>query len=319
MRSRQPKVLHPLAGKALIQRVLDLVYGAGAQRIVVVLGHQADTVRKALPESVDAVIQEPQLGTGHALQVAAARLRNMSTDRVLVHYGDAALLRPETLQRLLGLDVHPAAPVALLCARVRDPFGYGRVIRLPDGTVERMVEEVDATPEQRSVDEIWGGTILLDAAWLWPNLPRLPRSAKGEYYLPDLVNIAREQGLAVQAAFVQDEEEVLGVNDRAQLAQANAVLRRRKVQALLESGVTIVDPETTYVEPEVSIEPDVVIQPGWTTVSGSMATSGSMYVAAGSTIVTPLRSNSSTLRRRRTALASASWSRSFTPRTSSSS
>ena len=262
MRSQQPKVLHPLGGKTLIQRVLDLVYGAGAQHIVVVLGHQADSVRKALPEAVDTIIQEPQLGTGHALQVAATRLKDVRADRLLVHYGDAALLRPETLRRLLAIQVRPDAPVALLCARVADPHGYGRVIRLPNGDVERMVEEVDATPEQRAIDEIWGGTMLLDTSWLWPNLPHLPLSAKGEYYLPDLVNRARQQGLAVRATFVRDEEEVLGVNDRAQLAEANAVLRRRKVQELLDSGVTIIDPETTYIEPEVSIERDAVIQPG---------------------------------------------------------
>ena len=262
MRSRQHKVLHALGSKTLIQRVLDLVSGAGAQHIVVVLGHQAEAVRKALPESVDTVIQESQLGTGHALQVAASRLRDVGAVRVLVHYGDAALLRPDTLRRLLAIEVGPQAPVALLCARVRDPYGYGRVIRLPDGAVDRMVEEVDATPEERSINEIWGGTMLLDASWLWPNLPHLPLSPKGEYYLPDLVNIARQQGLAVQATFVQDEEEVLGVNDRAQLAEANAVLRRRKVQELLESGVTIVDPATTYIDPEVIVEPDVVIQPG---------------------------------------------------------
>lgn len=262
MRSRQHKVLHTLGSKTLIQRVLDLVSGAGAQHIVVVLGHQAEAVRKALPESVDTVIQEPQLGTGHALQIAASHLRDVRAERVLVHYGDAALLRPETLRRLLAIEVGPRAPIALLCARVRDPYGYGRVIRLADGAVDRMVEEVDATSEERSVNEIWSGTMLLDAGWLWPNLPHLPLSPKGEYYLPDLVNIARQQGMAVHAAFVQDEEEVLGVNDRAQLAEANAVLRRRKVQELLESGVTIVDPETTYIDPEVVVEPDVVIQPG---------------------------------------------------------
>ena len=262
MRSRSHKVLHQLAGKTLIQRVLDLIAGAGAQHIVVVLGHQADDVRKTLPEGVDTVVQSPQLGTGHALQIAAPRLRALGARRVLVHYGDEALMRAESLQRLLACAVGPRTPIALLNARVRDPHGYGRVLRDRDGGVARMVEEVDAAPEERAIDEIWSGTMLLDTGWLWPNLQQLPLSPKGEYYLPALVNLAREQGLSVQATLTEDEDEVLGVNDRAQLAQANAILRRRKLDELLRSGVTIVDPQSTYIEPEVEIEPDAVVEPG---------------------------------------------------------
>ncbi len=262
MRSRQHKVLHQLAGKPLIRRVLDLLGGAGATRVVVVLGHQADQVRTALPESVETVVQQPQLGTGHAVQVAAECLKRSGAERLLVHYGDEALVRPESLQRLIATDIGPAAPIALLIARVRDPYGYGRVIRLVDGSVGQMVEELDATPEQRAVDEIWSGTMLVYAPWLWSNLAKLPLSATGEYYLPDLVNLARGEGLSVRATLTQDEEEVLGVNDRLQLAEANAILRRRTLDDLLRSGVTIVDPSTTYVEPEVRIEPDTIIQPG---------------------------------------------------------
>jgi bifunctional UDP-N-acetylglucosamine pyrophosphorylase/glucosamine-1-phosphate N-acetyltransferase len=262
MRSRQHKVLHELAGKPLIQRVLDLLSGAGATKVVVVLGHQAEQVRKVLPESVETVVQEPQLGTGHAVQVAAECLQRLGAERVLVHYGDEALVRPESLQHLVALDVGPETPIAVLNARVSNPHGYGRVIRLADGSVGQMVEELDATPEQKAVDEIWSGTMLVYTPWLWSNLTRLPLSAKGEYYLPDLVNLARAAGLSVRATLTQDEEEVLGVNDRLQLAAANAVLRRRTLDRLLRSGVTIVDPATTYVEPEVIVEPDTVIQPG---------------------------------------------------------
>jgi bifunctional UDP-N-acetylglucosamine pyrophosphorylase/glucosamine-1-phosphate N-acetyltransferase len=229
---------------------------------VVVLGHDSDQVRRVLPESVETVIQEPQLGTGHAVQVASARLKQLGADRILVHYGDEALVRPETLQRLVRLEVGEQAPIALLTARVRDPHGYGRVIRAKDGRVEQMVEELHATPDQRAIDEIWSGTMLVCAAWLWTNLERLPISPKGEYYLPDLVNLARGQGLSVLASLTEDEEEVLGVNDRLQLANANAVLGRRTLEDLMRSGVTIVDPATTYVDPEVTVEPDTVIEPG---------------------------------------------------------
>jgi bifunctional UDP-N-acetylglucosamine pyrophosphorylase/glucosamine-1-phosphate N-acetyltransferase len=262
MRSRRPKVLHELAGKSLIQRVLDLLDGAGAARMVVVLGHQADEVRQALPESVEVVVQQPQLGTGHAVKVAADTLRKLGAERLLVHLGDAALVRPESLRRLLDSGVGVDAPIALLSARVSDPTGYGRIIRAPDGGVARMVEELDATVDERAVNEIWSGTMLLLAAWVWPNLERLPLSPKGEYYLPDMVNLARADGLGVRGVLVDDEQEVLGVNDRAQLAQANAVLRRRKVETLQQSGVTIVDPLTTYVEPEVEVDADTVIHPG---------------------------------------------------------
>jgi bifunctional UDP-N-acetylglucosamine pyrophosphorylase/glucosamine-1-phosphate N-acetyltransferase len=145
---------------------------------------------------------------------------------------------------------------------VADPHGYGRVIRLANGRVERMVEEVDATPAERAVNEIWSGTMLVFAPWLWRNLDKLPLSPKGEYYLPDLVNLARADQLTVHAALAADEEEVLGVNDRAQLARANAVVRRRKIEDLLQSGVTIVDPASTFIDPEVEIEADAVIEPG---------------------------------------------------------
>ncbi len=262
MRSARHKLLHQLAGRPLLQHALDLVRSAGATSIVVVLGHQAEQVRRGLPESVDAVIQEPQLGTGHAVRVAAERIQRSGAERLLVHLGDAPLVRPRSLQRLIETNVGASSPVALLTAQVTDPYGYGRVIRAADGSLERMVEELDATPEQRRVDEIWSGSMLFWTPWLWQNLPHLPRSAKGEYYLPALVNRAKDVGLRVEAVRVEDETEVLGVNDRRQLATAEAVLRRRTLETLMLSGVTIVDPNTTYVEPDVRIEPDVTVQPG---------------------------------------------------------
>ncbi|MDQ6671289.1 MAG: bifunctional UDP-N-acetylglucosamine diphosphorylase/glucosamine-1-phosphate N-acetyltransferase GlmU [Chloroflexota bacterium] len=264
MRSSHHKVVHLLGGRPLIQRVLDLLGAVGASRVVVVLGHAPEEVRNVLPEWVDTVVQEPQLGTGHAVQVAAECLREYGADRLLVHYGDEALVRPESLRRLIATGVGPEAPIALLTARMRNPKGYGRVVRLPDRGVDYMVEEIDATREQQSIDEVWSGSMLLHTPWLWPNLQeeQLPLSATGEYYLPDLVAIARAQGLSVRATLIDDEEEVYGVNDQQQLAEANAILWRRTLHDLLQSGVTIVDPATTYIEPEVTIEPDAIIQPG---------------------------------------------------------
>jgi bifunctional UDP-N-acetylglucosamine pyrophosphorylase/glucosamine-1-phosphate N-acetyltransferase len=262
MRSARHKMLHSLGGRPLIRRVLDVLDQAGASSVVVVLGHQAEQVRRELPESVATVIQEPQLGTGHAVQIAAEHLQRSGAERVLVHLGDVALVRARSLQRLVGAGVGPTAPVALLSAKVSNPHGYGRVIRTADGGVERMVEEVDATPDERAVREIWSGSMLFWAPWLWQHLGTLPISPKGEYYLPELVNVARAAGLGVRAVLTEDEEEVHGVNDRLQLAEANAILRRRTLDDLMRAGVSIVDAASTFIEPEVVIEADVTIQPG---------------------------------------------------------
>jgi bifunctional UDP-N-acetylglucosamine pyrophosphorylase / glucosamine-1-phosphate N-acetyltransferase len=262
MRSRLPKVLHQLGHRPLICRVLDLVRAAGASRIVVVLGHQAEQVRAELPSGVDSVLQTPQLGTGHAVQVAAEQLQAYRPERVLVHLGDEALVRVESLCQLLDQSLSPEAPIALLNARVSNPFGYGRVIRLPDGDVDRIVEEADASAEERAIDEVWSGSMLVWAAWLWEHIQRLPLSRKGEYYLPGLVSLAREEGRAVRAVLAQDEEEVLGINDRGHLARAEAILRRRTIERLQQGGVTVVDPATTYVDPEVEIEADTIVEPG---------------------------------------------------------
>jgi bifunctional UDP-N-acetylglucosamine pyrophosphorylase/glucosamine-1-phosphate N-acetyltransferase len=262
MRSRRPKVLHHLAHRPLVCRVLDLVRASGVRRVVVVLGHEAEQVQAVLPADVDTVLQMPQLGTGHAVQVAAERLQSYAADRVLVHLGDEALVRVESLRRLVEQHLSPEAPVALLNAQVTDPFGYGRVIRLPNGDVDRMVEEADASSDERAVNEVWSGSMLVWAPWLWEHIHRLPRSPKGEYYLPELVNLARDEGRAVHAVLAQDEEEVLGINDRAHLARAEGILRRRTIERLHLNGVTIIDPATTYIDPDVEIEPDAVVEPG---------------------------------------------------------
>jgi bifunctional UDP-N-acetylglucosamine pyrophosphorylase/glucosamine-1-phosphate N-acetyltransferase len=145
---------------------------------------------------------------------------------------------------------------------LQDPSGYGRVQRGPDGSVIHTVEDVDATPEQRAIDEIWAGSMLLWTDWLWGALERLPVSPKGEYYLPELVNLANAEGLKARAAQTDSEDEAYGINDRAQLARANAIVRRRILDQLMRDGVTIVDPATTYIEPEVLVDADAVILPG---------------------------------------------------------
>jgi bifunctional UDP-N-acetylglucosamine pyrophosphorylase / glucosamine-1-phosphate N-acetyltransferase len=262
MRSRTHKVLHEVAGRPLILRALDLAAQIGARNPVLVLGHQAEQVRAALPQQVRTVVQQPQLGTGHAVQVAADLLQHDASERLLVLYGDTVLLRPETVRRLSGEQVGPDAPIALLTARFANPYGYGRVVRAEDGTVAGMVEEAEANEAQQAIAEVWSGVMLIWTPWLWDRLQRLPRRSKGEYYLPDLVNIARDEGRSVLAVLAKEEEEAQGVNDREQLAEANAILWRRKRSELMQAGVSILDPATTFIEPEVEIAPDVVVRPG---------------------------------------------------------
>ena len=261
MRSRRHKVLHPLAGRPLILRVLDLLTAAGVEHVVVVLGHLADQVRVVLPPDVVVVEQQPQLGTGHAVQVAADQLRALGIERLLVHYGDEALVRIDSLRRLVDEPVGAELPIALLTARLANPTGYGRVLRTGQAVVG-MVEEVDATPDQRAVNEIWSGSMLLWTPWLWEHLAELPRRPNGEYYLPDLVNLALADRRSVSGVTTTDEDEVRGINDRAQLAEANAIVWRRTIAELQRQGVTVLDPASTFVEPEVRIAADVVVHPG---------------------------------------------------------
>ncbi len=262
MRSGRHKVLHAIAGRPMLQRVLDLAESAGVGDPVIVLGHRADQVRAHLPAAIRTVVQAPQMGTGHAVQVAADLLRARPADRLLVLYGDTALVRPGSLRHLTELPVGADAPLALLTARVKDPRGYGRVLRRPDESVSGLVEDAEATEAERHVDEIHSGVMLAWTPWLWEHLWRLPPRSKGEYYLTDLVNLANAEGRTVLASAVDDEEEVHGVNDRQQLAQANAILWRRTAEQLMAAGVTILDPSHTYIEPGVAIDPDTVVHPG---------------------------------------------------------
>ena len=186
----------------------------------------------------------------------------MSSARPRIASSREPLIAPSTLRRLIATSVSADAPLALVSARVREPAGYGRLIRRADGSIARTVEEVDATDEERRVDEVWGGSMLVWADWLWPALERLPVSAKGEFYLPELVNLASGEGRTVRAVLAEHEDEVYGINDRLQLAQANAILRQRTLVVLMRAGVTIVDPSTTFLEPEVEIAADAIIQPG---------------------------------------------------------
>ncbi|GAB3200496.1 bifunctional UDP-N-acetylglucosamine diphosphorylase/glucosamine-1-phosphate N-acetyltransferase GlmU [Nocardioides hungaricus] len=269
MRSKTMKVLHPIAGRTMIGHVLAAARAVEPARIVAVVGHQREQVGSHILELVpDAVlaVQEEQLGTGHAVRMAveAAAESGQGIDgTVLVAYGDTPLLRGESLRDFAAEHEAAQRAVSVLSGVVADPFGYGRVLRNDEGDVEAIVEEKDATPQQREVCEINSGILAFDAEFLLSALPRIGNdNAKGEYYLTDAIGLAREDGLTVGAYPIDDVMQTEGVNDRAQLARLGAEMNRRIVDGWMRAGVTVMDPATTWIDADVALAPDVTILPG---------------------------------------------------------
>ncbi|MHB0868399.1 MAG: bifunctional UDP-N-acetylglucosamine diphosphorylase/glucosamine-1-phosphate N-acetyltransferase GlmU [Chloroflexota bacterium] len=259
MRSGLHKILHRVAGDPIISHILSTAIGAGVARPLLVVGHLSGQVRSAVGDSVHYVLQQPQLGTGHALQQAMAVL-DPAPRRLLVLCGDTPLLTSSTLSRMLSASNDGA--VVLLSAHLSNPAGYGRIVRDGSGRVRAIVEEADATDEERRLTEINSGLYCFDGPWLAANMGKLQRSARGEYYLTDLVGMAVAQGREVRAVVAEDATEVIGVNDRVQLAAADRIMRERICRRLMLNGVTIVDPAATYIGRDVSVGVDTVIHPG---------------------------------------------------------
>lgn len=261
MKSSLPKVLHPLAGLPMIQHSLRAVAGVTAEPPVVVIGHGADQVRQAAGSQARFAVQSDQLGTAHALLMAAPLLEGKA-GLVLVITGDMPLLTSATFARLIELQRANCGPISMLTVILDDPHGFGRVVRGPDGTVREIVEEPQATPEILAIKELNASVYCFDAGWVWDALRRVPLSPKGEYYLTDLAGIAVRDGLEVQALIAEDPNEALGINTRQHLAEAEAVLRQRINLRWMLAGVTIVDPNTTWIETGVEIGPETVLYPG---------------------------------------------------------
>jgi bifunctional UDP-N-acetylglucosamine pyrophosphorylase/glucosamine-1-phosphate N-acetyltransferase len=260
-RSAVPKVLHPLAGRPLVLYAVELARALSGRQPVLVVGRAENELRQLLGDAVVYVRQEQRLGTGHALLQARPALIGRA-EAVLVFYADMPLLAEGTLRSLLRRFEESRPAICMLTVRSADSMGFGRVVRDPAGRILRVVEEAVATAEELRIDELNCGVYCFDGPWLWENLPRLELSPKGEYYLTDMVGLAASQGLTVESVFAPSVEEVLGVNNRVQLAQAEAVMRRRINESLMLSGVTMLDPATTYVDCGVVVEPDTVILPG---------------------------------------------------------
>ncbi len=259
MKSRLPKVLHPLTGLPMIEHALRAVRVATSETPVVVIGHGAELVKQTVKD-VEFALQAEQLGTAHAVLQAEPLLRG-KTDLVIVCYADMPLLRAESLQRLVETQQSNAGPMTMMTVIADDPRGFGRVVRSAQGDVQAIVEEAQATPQQLAIKELNVGAYCFRADWLWDALHRIPMSPKGEYYLTDTVGLAVQQGLAVQTITIEDLDEAIGINTRIHLSEAEAIMRRRINQTHMLAGVTIIDPVSTYIEVGVTIGQDTVIWP----------------------------------------------------------
>ncbi len=261
MKSSLPKVLQPLCGKPMLWHVLEALKSAETEKPVVVIGHGAEEVQKYLGDSADCVLQEPQLGTGHAAMQAETLLKG-KTDIVIVTYADMPLLRGETFQRLVETQRNNAGPLSLLTVTADDPCGFGRIVRKADGTVAAIVEEYVATPEQQKIKELNVGAYCFKADWFWGALQRIEKNPKkGEYYLTDIVEIAVKDNLPVQAVLHDDFTETIGINTRVHLSEAEAAMRMRINHAHMLNGVSMLDPAATYIEAGVQIGRDTTIMP----------------------------------------------------------
>lgn len=283
MRSRLPKVLHPLAGRPLLEHVLAAIEGLSAISeaaapgeasddpvpIVVVVSRDAAPIRAAFGGRCYFAAQTEQLGTADAVLAARATLTSLSPapSHVLIVPGDGPLLTTQTLRALLAAARQSSSPLVILTAQTPDPTGYGRVVRDERGRVSAVIEEKNASAQQRAITEINTSLYCVSAAWLWEHLPQVQRNpVSGEYYLVDLVEMAARQGYDVPTVSAPLEE-VMGVNDRVQLAQAEGLMRQRILEQLMLSGVTVTDPASTFIDAGVQIGQDTVIRP-FTAISG---------------------------------------------------
>ena len=285
MKARLPKVLHRLNGRRLIDCVLDTAEALSPTSVTLVVGHQGDEVRSALASrsGVQFVVQEPQLGTGHAVLQARPLLEGRAGTAVLLS-ADVPLLRAETLRRLVLHHRGRAAAATVVTAHLERPYGYGRIVRSGERLIG-IVEERDASTEQRKIREINSGIYAFDLAPLFGAIERIGAdNSQREYYLPDLVAIYRRSGLEVETITVDDPTEIRGVNSQSELAELGSVVRQTRVAELMAAGVTVEDPATTYVGPDVEVGADTLLHPN-VYLEGRTRIGAACEIHAGSRIV----------------------------------
>ena len=289
MKSARAKVLHRVAGRPLILYVLDTARALTPRSTTVVVGHEADALKRALAEQPDLsfVVQEPQLGTAHALLTTAAALEGARGTLVLL-YGDVPLLSVATLKTLVDRHTSVGAVATVVTALVDDPHGYGRIVRTDRSSGEqiaRIVEEKDATPAEREIREINSGIYAFALDGLFDAVRSIAsENAQHEYYLPDLVAIYRQRGRKVETITVSNPDEIRGINSRSELAAVSAIVRHEKTTELMASGVTIEDPATAYIDGEVTIGPDTILHPG-VFIEGRTTIGGACEIHSGARIV----------------------------------
>lgn len=262
MKSKLYKVLHPVCGKPMVQHVVDQITQLNVKEMVTIIGHGAEMVQAQLGDKSHYALQEEQLGTAHAVMQADSMLDGKEGVTIVV-CGDTPLIKAETMEALFKHHEELGAKATVLTARIDDPTGYGRIIRNEDGLVEKIVEHKDASDAERKINEINTGTYCFDNRALFEALRNVSNeNVQGEYYLPDVIEIMKNQGEVVTAYQTSDLEETLGVNDRVALAEAERIMRARINIAHMRNGVTIIDPANTYIESNVEIGQDTVIYPG---------------------------------------------------------
>ena len=266
MKSDLVKVLHPLLGLPMLHYTVDLSLNhIKAEKTIVVVGHQAGQIQEKFKDlKIEFALQEKQLGTGHAVLQALPLLHGF-TGTVLILCGDVPLVKTETLRSFISTFLENDSTLAVLTAVVKDPSVYGRILRGEEGWLEKIVEEKDASEEERLIREINTGIYCVKAPFLKEGLKEIGKeNAQGEYYLTDLVGVVRKRDLRCSAHMVADPVEVMGINTRVDLATAGEALRQEKVKELMLSGVTLLDPQTTYVERTVEIGKDTILYPNCT-------------------------------------------------------
>ena len=261
MKSKLPKVLHKVGGHPMLEHVMDAAEAAGCRDNVVVIGHGAELVRELVGDRARIALQAEQLGTGHAVLQAADTLKDFS-GTVMILCGDTPLLEADELEKFYAEHVKSGAAATVMSALMDDPFGYGRILRDANGDVAGIVEQKDASEEQKQIKEINTGNYCVEAPLLFEVLRTLGNNnAQGEYYLTDVLAKLRTMGKKVGGVITADSEMIMGVNSRRQLAEAESVMRRRIAERHMDDGVTLMDPASTFIEKSVKIAPDTVIYP----------------------------------------------------------
>lgn len=283
MKSKLHKVLHPVCGKPMVKHVIDNIKKADVTEIVTIVGYGAEDVKAALRDQSLFSMQSEQLGTAHAVQMAAEHLEGKQGTTIVI-CGDTPLISEETIAGFIAHHELTGAKATILSAKTNTPFGYGRIIRDTHGAVERIVEEKDASIEERLVNEVSSGTFCFDNALLFELLGQVDNNnAQGEYYLPDVIKLLRERNELVEAYVTEDFSETLGINDRYNLSIAEQTLRLRINKQHMMNGVTIIDPLTTYIESDVVIGSDTIIEPN-VMLKGSTQIGNDVIITSGSTI-----------------------------------